>query len=94
MKIYLLVLVMIISLVSCEEETYRPETIYDPEQEKTSSVTNMTIIDPTNNATKTGPVIYIDYFVRKQVLKEDAKTVVYSLKGNCHINGYQAVGMT
>jgi len=88
MKIYIaLIVASIISMVSCAEDKYRPETLYNPEQEKTSSVQNITVIDLTNNSTGTGPVIYVDYFIRKQVLKEDAKKIDYSLKGNCHING-------
>ena len=87
MKILLALLVLIISYVSAAEEIkYRPETIYDPEQEKTSTVTNITVIDPINNKTGKGPVIYIDYFIRKQVIKE-SKVAVYSLIGNCFING-------
>ena len=65
MKIYLALIAMIIALVSCEEETYRPETMYDPEKEMTSTVQNITVFDKVMNATGTAPVIYVDYFVRK-----------------------------
>ena len=83
MKIYLALIAIIITLVSCEEETFRPETIYDPEKEKTSSVQNITVATTGVGA----PVVYISYFIRKQVQKEGKSTPIYSLKGNCHING-------